>query len=280
MIHTPIPILEPLIESILELSIGEFLLSKEFKRYLSSINLDYFWREEYEYVERKRVFVSASIEDKKTNSIDVFISTCNSYYSPDSDELFVLIKSFLFAFHNWEKEEIKLEEVIKDLKLLGAPDNIIQELDKKNNSLSAKPVENTEIHKGIYNSIKLEASILKMEKTILNGEYNLTLTYAYSCLEGLFKAYIHSNISEISQESDLAKLSKLVKKDLVEYFIESKMQYPEKVIDLIGTITNAVSNARNSFSESHFDNDSDKWLAEFVKDCVNSIGRLILKFIK
>lgn len=119
-----------------------------------------------------------------------------------------------------------------------------------------------------------------MEKTILNGEYNLTLTYAYSCLEGLFKAYIHSNISKISQESDWAKLSKLVKKNLVEYFNESEIQYPEKVIDLIGTITNAVSNARNSFSESHFDNDSDKWLAEFVKDCVNSIGRLILKFIK
>ncbi len=37
---------------------------------------------------------------------------------------------------------------------------------------------------------------------------------------------------------------------------------------------------KSYFSDSHFDGESDKWLAEFARDCVNSIGRLILKFIK
>ena len=119
-----------------------------------------------------------------------------------------------------------------------------------------------------------------MDKTIKDKEYNLTLTYAYSCLEGIFKAYIYNNISQNSQESDLSKLSKEVKKHLIEHFKTNEIEYPEQIINLIGTITNAVSNARNSFSESHFDNNSDEWLAEFVKDCVNSIGRLILKFTK
>lgn len=52
------------------------------------------------------------------------------------------------------------------------------------------------------------------------------------------------------------------------------------MINLISTIASAVSNARNQFSASHFDKESDKWLAEFARDCVNSNGRLIIKFVK
>ena len=46
-------------------------------------------------------------------------------------------------------------------------------------------------------------------------------------------------------------------------FDKKGIAYPEQMINLISTITNAVSNARNGFSESHFDRKSDKWLAEF-----------------
>lgn len=59
-----------------------------------------------------------------------------------------------------------------------------------------------------------------------------------------------------------------------------QVNYPEQVLNLITTMTNAISKARNSFSDSHFDGESDKWLGEFARDCVNSIGRLIIKFIK
>ncbi|ASV30236.1 hypothetical protein [Maribacter cobaltidurans] len=106
------------------------------------------------------------------------------------------------------------------------------------------------------------------------------MTYAYSCLEGLFKAYIENNLPNKKEEYELSKLSKIVKSHLKEHFEENDEKFPEQMLNLIGTITNAVSNARNNFSESHFDKTSDRWLAEFVRDCVNSVGRLVLKFVK
>lgn len=280
MSHISLPRIEPLIESVKQLSIGNFLKSIEFKRFLIEIELDLFWRQQYIRVKNNRTYFSTFIDHEKADLIDVFVDVCNIYYEEYESGLFDFLKNFLFSFYKWKKEKVKIDEVIKDLQLLSAPPVIIKQLSKKFDNTLAKPVENSEIHKDIWNSRKLESNISKMEKSIKEGEYNLTLTYAYSCLEGLFKAYIYNNISKKNQENDLAKLSKQVKKDLIEFFEEKEIQYPDQVINLIGTITNAVSNARNSFSESHFDNDSDKWLAEFVKDCVNSIGRLILKFIK
>ena len=38
-------------------------------------------------------------------------------------------------------------------------------------------------------------------------------------------------------------------------------------------------NSRNGFSESHFGDDSQRWLALFARDLTNSIGRLMLNFM-
>lgn len=119
-----------------------------------------------------------------------------------------------------------------------------------------------------------------MDLSIKSTEFNLTLTYAYSCLEGLYKAFINEKIPEKSGLTDLNQMSKAVKDYLKDHFEKNDTRYPEHMVNLISTITFAISNARNSFSESHFDEKSDKWLAEFSRDCVNSIGRLIINFIK
>jgi len=54
---------------------------------------------------------------------------------------------------------------------------------------------------------------------------------------------------------------------------------PEQILTLTATITNAVGNARNGYSVSHFDGKAEKWLAEFARDCANSVARMILPFI-
>jgi len=38
-------------------------------------------------------------------------------------------------------------------------------------------------------------------------------------------------------------------------------------------------NSRNGFSESHFVEDSHRWLATFARDMTNSIGRPLLHFM-
>lgn len=54
---------------------------------------------------------------------------------------------------------------------------------------------------------------------------------------------------------------------------------PAEIVNAIPILTNAVASSRNSFSESHFADDAQKWLALFARDMTNSIGQLLLHFI-
>lgn len=40
--------------------------------------------------------------------------------------------------------------------------------------------------------------------------------------------------------------------------------YPEQVLILISTVTNAICNARNDLSDSHSRNRAEKWLAVYL----------------
>ncbi|MNN28923.1 hypothetical protein D3C81_1425060 [compost metagenome] len=78
--------------------------------------------------------------------------------------------------------------------------------------------------------------------------------------------------------TDLLTLCKVVKEDVSEK-LRSRGAFPEQIVNAIPTLTHAVANSRNGFSESHFADDSQKWLATFSRDLINSIGRLLLHFI-
>ena len=81
-----------------------------------------------------------------------------------------------------------------------------------------------------------------------------------------------------SDLTDLMQLCKVVKDDITEK-LKARGPFPEQIVNAIPTLTNAVANSRNSFSESHFADDAQKWLALFARDMTNSIGRLLLHFI-
>lgn len=277
--NEPLPIIEPLVSGYKELNIGDFLKTKQFKRYCNKVGIADFWRQIFEHVENSRTFYSVGMDTVRWDSIDTFVILLNELFEKEKNNFFNFNLDFLTIYCDWDKEETDLSEIIEDLTILSAPNSILEKIKKLNHN-GISPVPKTKISEYIWNAEKLELSINKMDDSIKNGEYNLTLTYAYSCLEGLFRAFIEKNIPEKTGETDLSKLSKIVKDYLKSDFDNNNIEYPEQMINLIGTITNAISNARNGFSESHFDRNSDKWLAEFSRDCVNSIGRLILKFME
>ena len=61
--------------------------------------------------------------------------------------------------------------------------------------------------------------------------------------------------------------------------LQAKGDFPEEIVNTIPTLTNGIANSRNSFSESHFAKDANKWLAIYTRDLTNSIGRLLLHFV-
>lgn len=139
-------------------------------------------------------------------------------------------------------------------------------------------VPTTVIPQKLWSSEKLNLSLKEIDKAIDAQQFNRAVTLAYTCLEGLYKAYVQENIPDKIQTTGIIALSKLVKNDISEKLRE-KGNFPEEIVNSIPTITNAVANSRNGFSESHFAKDANKWLAIFARDLTNSIGRLLLHFV-
>jgi hypothetical protein len=130
----------------------------------------------------------------------------------------------------------------------------------------------------LWNSEKLNNSLRDIDSAIDSQQYNRATTLAYTCLEGLYKTYIHKHVPARSELTDLIQLCRVVKDDITEK-LKSQGDFPEQIVNAIPTLTNAVANSRNGFSEAHFAGDSQKWLALFARDLTNSIGRLMLHFL-
>lgn len=273
-----IPKIEPLFEDLKRLNLGQFLLSQDFKRYCIKINFEESWRNAFKHAKSERRYFCVDIDHDLFDSIDALGLILNRLYQSDKDNFFGFVHDLLLIYTQWSKNDLRVKDILDDLALLSAPENIILGIEKLGNYFST-PVPKTSIPEKMWNSEKLESFLRKMDDSIKEEEYNTTLTYAYSCLEGLFKSFIVEKMPEKSELDKLNQLSVAVRDYLKGDFCSRGIEYPEQVLNLIPTITNAISTARNSFSNSHFDGESQKWLAEFARDCVNSIGRLIIKFI-
>lgn len=130
----------------------------------------------------------------------------------------------------------------------------------------------------LWNSEKLNNSLKDIDSAIDAQQYNRATALAYTCLEGLYKTYIRKYVPAHSDLTDLIQLCKVVKDDITTK-LKSQGAFPEQIVNAIPTLTNAVANSRNGFSEAHFAGDSQKWLALFARDLTNSIGRLLLHFL-
>lgn len=139
-------------------------------------------------------------------------------------------------------------------------------------------VPTTVVPLDLWNSEKLNNSLRDIDHAIDAQHYNRATTLAYTCLEGLYKTYVRKHVPSKSELSDLMPLCKVVKDDITEK-LKERGPFPEQIVNAIPTLTNAVANSRNGFSESHFADDAHKWLALFARDMTNSIGRLLLHFI-
>jgi len=130
----------------------------------------------------------------------------------------------------------------------------------------------------LWNSEKLNNSLRDIDHAIDAGHYNRATTLSYSCLEGLYKTYIRRHVPAQADLSDLMQLCRTVKDDIA-LKLAAQGPYPEQIVNALPTMTHAVANSRNGFSEAHFAGDSQRWLAVLARDMTNSIGRLLLNFV-
>ncbi len=141
-----------------------------------------------------------------------------------------------------------------------------------------RAVPTTVVPVDLWNSEKLNNSLNDIDHAIDAHQYNRATTLSYTCLEGLYKTYVRRHLPEFVGLTDLMPLCKAVKDDISGKLL-SQGPFPVEIVNAIPTLTKAIANSRNSFSESHFGDDSQRWLALFARDLTNSVGRLLLNFM-
>ena len=130
----------------------------------------------------------------------------------------------------------------------------------------------------LWNSEKLNKSLKDIDQAIDAHHYNRATTLSYTCLEGLYKAYVRKHVPDQAGLTDLMPLCKVVKDDISKK-LQAQGPFPVEIVNAMPTLTNAIANSRNGFSESHFGDESQRWLALFARDLTNSVGRLMLNFV-
>ena len=277
----PLPILKPLIEDINSQHIGYFLMTNHFRKLMIKWNAEVVWDNTYQKVKRERTYMATFLDHEPFDCLDAFILIANNNFTRDKDAFYNFVHMVIYHFHYWKDKDINLpfDELIEDYEMLGFPEKMTSQLSALKNEKYGIPGPSSAVPDEIWNADRLQETLNKMDKAIRNGEYNLTLTYCYSALEGLFKSFIQEKELTPSPTDQLPKLAVFVRDHLKSEFASRSQQVPEQMLNLIPTITNAVANARNSHSESHFDKTSEQWMAEFSRDCVHSIGRLIVNFL-
>jgi hypothetical protein len=232
------------------------LLNKEGPTYYSGANFLRMVQQIDPYSPNYQQFIQVRQEQRKSTSRkDYYWDVLQGLSEPQKYQLFRLFVDELEAH---AKDEV---EPIKAIVFGGG-----------------NAVPTTIVPIDLWNSEKLNNSLKDIDGAIDSQQYNRATSLAYTCLEGLYKTYIRKHVPVRSDLTDLMQLCRVVRDDITEK-LKFQGAFPEQIVNAIPTLTNAVANSRNGFSESHFAGDSQKWLALFARDLTNSIGRLLLHFM-
>jgi hypothetical protein len=172
----------------------------------------------------------------------------------DEDKRFTLTKNILEEVHIWKPKSC--DEI---LVILGGG--------------VAAPFAAVPAH--AWNGDRLNDYLKSMDAALQNEDLERAVTLAYTCLEGFFKAFVRKNIPEQGEEHEIVALSKVIR----DFLKSSNGQYPDEVLNLVTQTAHAVNRTRDRFSESHFGEEPDRWIAMYIRDIVNTQIRLLLHFM-
>jgi len=113
-----------------------------------------------------------------------------------------------------------------------------------------------------------------MDDALQARKYEQTVTLAYTCLEGFFKAFVRRNLRK-EDEDEIIALARMIK----DYLRKANAEYPDDVLNLITQSAHALNKTRDGFSDSHFGEEAERWLAMYMRDLVNTQIRLLLHFM-
>jgi hypothetical protein len=126
-----------------------------------------------------------------------------------------------------------------------------------------------------WNGERLNDYLRDMDAAIASGNYSLSVTLSYTCLEGFLGAFVRAKAPTDKYPTEIIELARLVR-DQLSAVLE---QWPPEILKNINHAAYAVDKARNKFSDSHFGEEAELALATYIRDIVDTQIRLLLHFM-
>ena len=179
-------------------------------------------------------------------------------------------KDIFLGLDDEEKASVALK-ILNDVEGLGHPP--CTEIRGLVSGVAGAP--SAKIPVDAWNADRLQRFIDDMDVALGQKNPERVLTLAYTCLEGFFKAFVRKNIPAMVKENEITALGKLVK----DYLKDKNTGYPSEIFNVLGQTAHAINRVRDAFSESHFGQEAELWVAIYIRDLVNTHIRLLLHFM-
>lgn len=179
-------------------------------------------------------------------------------------------KDMFFALEEEKKVQLVLN-IVADIEGRGHP--VCEEIRTLVSGGTSGP--GATIPPEAWNSDRLNEYLKKIDIALGSKDPEEALTLSYTCLEGFFKAFVRENIPSQINEKEITALARIIK----DYLKQKNSEYPGEVFNVITSAANAINRVRDGFSESHFGDEADLWVAMYVRDLVNTHIRLLLHFM-
>jgi hypothetical protein len=127
----------------------------------------------------------------------------------------------------------------------------------------------------IWNGNRLNEYLGNVDGAIVAGDYERAITLSYTCMEGFLGAFVRSKYQRATYPTEIIALARETK----DYLKATIQEYPDEVLNGITQAAHSIDRARNGFSEAHFANQPGIWMAQYVRDLLNTQIRLLLNFM-
>jgi hypothetical protein len=269
--------IKPIIKELDKIIPTSYLLSMHFQKCLISIDFDGQWKDMLDYLEENRGYYAPGEDFSGFDAKCAITLACNSYYVKlGAKHLLQFVLFLLDCYSSYSSKPIDVSELMEDFALLGLSETECAELKLFQDNLLNLDIPSPE--NMIKDGYKINVLRDKIEKAQKENDHNGVVTYSYTFLEGILKGTCNHFGVEYRQEEDINHLAGKVRTKIEEEYSDSLLCMTN-ASKQITNITNIVDKCRNWGSDSHFDKQSDVYIATFIHDEVYSLANLLLTII-
>lgn len=120
------PNVEILYDDLIDLNVGEFLISRDFKRMIKKLKFEHGWNTVKKHAEKQRTFIATNFDHEEYDSKNALVHVLNHLDKDESIKKFLV--NLILNFIAFKSKRSNFKNLIESLDLLGFEDQYQNEI--------------------------------------------------------------------------------------------------------------------------------------------------------